>query len=303
MTRQRDAGSLVCPVMSSFKQRAAEYVARVEVALDARLPNADEKPATLHAAMRHAIVGGGKRIRPLLCYATGEALHIEPERLDNPACAVELIHGFSLVHDDLPAMDDDAIRRGQPTVHKAYGTATAILAGDALQTLAFIVLARNDNIAMLRTLAEATGSRGMTGGQGMDLAAEGKRITLEELKELHRHKTGCLIRAAVLLACDATAGIEHSWRRRLDHYADNIGLAFQIRDDILDIEGHAATLGKTVGKDVTQAKSTYPALMGMDAAKQYADDLYEQALAALDPFDKAGDPLRWLARYIVHRDR
>jgi farnesyl diphosphate synthase len=289
--------------MSPFKDRAAAYVARVEKALDARLPAAEKNPVTLHQAMRYSVLDGGKRVRPLLCYAAGEALGLEPDALDDAACAVELIHAFSLVHDDLPAMDDDALRRGKPATHKAFGTATAILAGDALQTLAFTVLARRGNARMLQTLAEATGSEGMTGGQAMDLAAEGKQISLTELEELHRHKTGCLIRAAIRMACDAVPECDKAARDRLDRFAGNIGLAFQIRDDVLDVEGDTAVIGKTQGADIAHGKSTYPALMGLDAAKQHADELYADALAALEPFGEHGQGLRWMAGYIVQRDK
>ncbi|HET7370684.1 MAG TPA: farnesyl diphosphate synthase [Gammaproteobacteria bacterium] len=289
--------------MSPFKERAADYVVRVEAALDARLPAADKNPTSLHQAMRYSVLNGGKRVRPLLCYAAGEALALEPAALDDAACAVELIHAFSLVHDDLPAMDDDALRRGKPTTHKAFDTATAILAGDALQTLAFTVLARSGNARMLQTLAEATGSEGMTGGQAMDLAAEGRHIPLAELEDLHHHKTGCLIRAAILMACDAAPSCDAATRDRLGRFATNIGLAFQIRDDVLDVEGDTAVIGKTQGADAAHDKSTYPALMGLDAAKQHADELYAEALAALEPFRDRGEGLRWIASYIVKRDK
>jgi farnesyl diphosphate synthase len=289
--------------MTLFKNRTEDYIARTEAALDARLPAANKQPAGLHEAMRYSVLGGGKRIRPLLCYATGEALDVAPDTLDDPACAVELIHAFSLVHDDLPAMDDDALRRGRPTTHKAFGTATAILAGDALQTLAFTVLARGTHPRMVQTLTEATGSEGMTGGQALDLAAEGKDITLAELENLHRHKTGCLIRAAILMACDAAPALDEDSRVRLGRFADNVGLAFQIRDDVLDIEGDTAVIGKTRGADAAHGKSTYPALMGLDAASKHADECYAAALAELNSFGDKAEALRWMAAYIVERDR
>ncbi len=291
-----------------FESRAPQYVERVEHALDRRLPATDTAPTSLHEAMRYAILGGGKRVRPLLCYATGEVLGIDPEPLDDPACAVELIHGYSLVHDDLPAMDDDALRRGRPTVHKAFGTATAILVGDALQTLAFGVLADGASasacrIGMVRTLADATGSLGMTGGQVMDLEAEDRRIERAELEELDRRKTGCLIRASVLMACDALPGLEADVRRRLDAFAGAIGLAFQIRDDLLDVDGDEALTGKTGGADATHGKSTWPELIGVDAARQQADAAFDRAMQALQDFGATADPLRWMAEYIVRRDR
>lgn len=286
--------------------RTADYLERVENALAERLPPAETPPASLHAAMRYSVLGGGKRVRPLLCYATGELLEIDPAALDDAACAVELVHAFSLVHDDLPAMDDDALRRGRPTTHKAYGEATAILAGDALQTLAFIVLSRGadrSRLEMLRILAAATGSEGMTGGQAIDLAAEGHAIGLEALEQMHRLKTGCLIRASVLMACCARPGLGAAERARLDLFAGNIGLAFQIRDDVLDIEGDTAVIGKTRGADLAHDKSTYPSLLGLDEAKRRADALYAEAMEALAPFGAAADPLRWMGEYIVQRDR
>ncbi|HET7675616.1 MAG TPA: farnesyl diphosphate synthase [Gammaproteobacteria bacterium] len=293
----------------NFLKRIPELTTRVERTLDTCLPAAACRPARLHAAMRYAVLGGGKRIRPLLCYAAGEALGVDPSELDDAACAVELIHAFSLVHDDLPAMDDDALRRGRPTVHKAFDVATAILAGDALQTLAFNVLAQaadgrvRERLGMLALLAEATGSLGMTGGQAIDLAAEGGRLTVDELETLHRLKTGCLIRASVGMACCARPDINPAVRENLDHYAESIGLAFQIRDDILDVEGDTATLGKTQGADIAHDKATYPALLGMEAAKQRAENFYRQALDALAPFGEAAEGLRELAELIVKRDR
>ncbi|HET8550977.1 MAG TPA: farnesyl diphosphate synthase [Gammaproteobacteria bacterium] len=292
--------------MAPFKDRIPTYLSRVEDALDARLPAADAAPEGLHAAMRYSVLGGGKRIRPLLCYATGETLGIGPAALDDPACAVELIHAFSLVHDDLPAMDDDELRRGRPTTHKAFDTATAILAGDALQTLAFNVLARGDGpgrLEMLRILSDATGSHGMTGGQAMDLAAEGREIPLAELETLHRRKTGCLIHSAVAMACCACPSLDADRRAHLDRFAANIGLAFQIRDDVLDVEGDTAVIGKTQGADAAHDKSTYPALMGLDAARRHADEIYESALAELEAFGAAAEPLRWMGEFIVRRDR
>lgn len=293
----------------SFADRVTAYRERIERALDARLPPEGARPASLHAAMRYATLGGGKRIRPLLCYAGGEVLGVAPERLDDAACAVECVHVFSLVHDDLPAMDDDALRRGKPSTHKAFGEATAILAGDALQTRAFEILAGDgvqdaaERLGMIAILAAATGSQGMTGGQAVDLESEGKQLVAADLEALDRDKTGKLIRAAVLMPTCAVAGLPAAARDALDHFAECMGLAFQIKDDVLDIEGEQALTGKTHGADAARGKATYPSLMGMDDAKRRADALYADALAALDRFGDKAEPLRWLARYIVHRDR
>jgi farnesyl diphosphate synthase len=284
---------------------------RIEAALNAWLPPEQIPPARLHQAMRYAVLGGGKRVRPTLAYATAEAIGLLPEQVNTIACAVELIHAYSLIHDDLPAMDDDDLRRGRPTCHKVFGEAIAILAGDALMTLAFLVLARDDalpggakaRLAMIDTLAWAAGSRGMAGGQAMDLDAVGRDIDLTTLENIHIHKTGALIRASVRMASLADPGLAPDLAERLDHYAKCLGLAFQIRDDILDIEAPTAVLGKTKGKDQAQDKATYPALMGLEAARQAATDLVKEALASLDPFDAKADPLRWLAGYIVQRDR
>lgn len=292
--------------VESFETRVPEYVQRVADALDVCLPSVDTAPVSLHEAMRYAILGNAKRIRPLLCYATGEVLGIDVNDLDDAACAVELIHGFSLVHDDLPAMDDDHLRRGQPTVHRVYGDAIAILAGDALQTLAFDVLANGaasplSRIAMVHTLANATGSIGMTGGQVMDMEAEGSDISVAELQDLNQRKTGCLIRASVLLACDAVPRLDGDVRVILDEFANHIGLAFQIRDDLLDVEGDTALLGKTAGADAAHNKATWPSLLGVDAARRRADAAYAHALELLEPLGNNADPLRWLAEHIVQR--
>lgn len=293
----------------SFADRVAGYLERVEHALDARLPAEDTRPASLHNAMRYSVLGGGKRIRALLCYATGELLGVDGGRLDDTACAVECVHAFSLVHDDLPAMDDDPLRRGRPSTHKAFGVATAILAGDALQTRAFEVLAGDgrrdatERLGMIAILATATGSLGMTGGQAVDLESEGKQLTAADLEALDRDKTGALIRAAVSMPCCAAPALPDGTREALERYAENIGLAFQIKDDVLDVEGDQSLTGKTQGADAVRGKATYPSLMGLDNAKRRADALYAEALAALDRFGEAAEPLRWMARYIVHRDR
>jgi farnesyl diphosphate synthase len=292
-----------------FADRVPGYLKRVEHALDARLPAADTRPAALHAAMRYSVLGGGKRIRPLLCYAAGELLGVGAERLDDAACAVECIHAFSLVHDDLPAMDDDPLRRGRPSTHKAFGVAMAILAGDALQTRAFEILAGHGSrdaaarLGMTAILATATGSLGMTGGQAVDLESEGRQLEASDLEALDRDKTGALIRAAVVMPCCAARNLTDGTRDALERYAEGMGLAFQIKDDVLDVEGDEALTGKTHGADAARGKATYPSLMGMAAARERADALYADALAALDRFGEAAEPLRWMARYIVHRDR
>jgi geranylgeranyl pyrophosphate synthase len=283
--------------------------ARVEQALERWLPEPRTAPGRLHRAMRYAALGGGKRVRPVLSYATGQALGLAPERLDGVACAVELIHAYSLIHDDLPAMDDDDLRRGRATCHKAFDEATAILAGDALQTLAFQVLATDEalqvrppvRLRMLELLARAAGSRGMAGGQALDLAAAGQDLDSVQLENIHIHKTGALIRASVRLATLVAEPEPPAAARGLDHYAKCIGLAFQVRDDILDVEGDTATLGKTQGKDQRQHKATYPAILGLDAAREKARLLCDEALAALDSLDTRADPLRWIAHYIVGR--
>lgn len=287
----------------------ALYRARLEAALDARLPASDIYPPRLHQAMRYGSEGG-KRLRALLVYAAGEALELPADLLDAPACAVELIHAYSLVHDDLPAMDDDALRRGRPTVHAAYDEATGILVGDALLTLAFGVLAENtvggptpaQQIAMVKTLANAAGSRGMVGGQAVDIESEGKRISLPALETLHIHKTGALILACLQLAACAKTPLDSNAREALDRYGKAIGLAFQIQDDVLDEVSSTEQLGKTQGKDLAQEKSTYVALMGLTASRQRAAELFDQARAAVELFGVNANLLRTLADHIQSRD-
>lgn len=285
------------------------HAARAEAALQQRLPPADELPARLHAAMRYAALDGGKRVRPVLVYTTGTVLGVPLEQLDGPACAVELIHAYSLVHDDLPAMDDDDLRRGKPTCHKAFDEATAILAGDALQTLAFQVLAEDpamtaapaQRLAMVRELAVASGSRGMAGGQAIDMVATGKGLSLPELQQMHSLKTGALIRVAVRLGALSRSDLDPALFQALDEYAAAIGLAFQIRDDILDVEGSTAQLGKRQGADQTLAKSTYVALLGLNGAKAKAREIHAAARAALAPLGQDAAPLAALADFIVER--
>jgi geranylgeranyl diphosphate synthase type II len=283
---------------------------RVERALEKRLPDQSILPQRLHSAMHYTVLNGGKRMRPMLTYGTGKALGIAQETLDGPACAVEFIHVYSLIHDDLPAMDDDDLRRGKPTCHIAYDQATAILAGDALQALAFHILAHDPEIStsaenrleMIDTLAKASGSQGMVGGQAIDLESVGKTLTLPELENMHIHKTGALIRASVQLATLATKELNCEDAKLLDHYAKCIGLSFQVKDDILDEESDTAILGKTKGKDKDNDKPTYPALLGMSGAKQKARELHEQALESLMSFGPEADILRDLSLYIITRD-
>ena len=285
------------------------YQNRASRALDRRLPAPDLHPSDLHQAMRYAVLGGGKRIRPVLVYATGAAVGAALDALDAPACAVECIHAYSLIHDDLPAMDNDDLRHGRPTCHKAFGEALAILAGDALQALAFQVLSQDSamvadpaiRVKMLGLLAQAAGSRGMVGGQAIDLTAVGRELSLAELENMHIHKTGALIRASVLLGALSQPVIDPAVLDRLDRYAKCIGLAFQIRDDILDVVGDTATLGKPQGSDRVLDKPTYPALLGLEGAREHARALYEEALASLEPLGPETDPLRWIAAYIVER--
>lgn len=265
------------------------------------------------AAMRHGALLGGKRLRPFLVYTTGQMFGVSLNNLDVPAAAVECIHAYSLIHDDLPAMDDDDLRRGQPTCHIKFGEASAILAGDALQTLAFSILADadmpdvalRDRLAMVSELATASGVAGMCGGQSLDLEAEGRQIDLPALEQIHRHKTGALIRAAVRLGALAAGEPGRAALPQLDRYAAAIGLAFQVQDDILDVVGETEKIGKRQGADQQHGKSTYPALLGLDSAKAKAWDLYQEALAALDTLAAQSyntAPLRALASFIIERD-
>ena len=285
----------------------ARWRARVDAALESALDGLEGTEPRLLSAMRHAVLLGGKRMRPLLTYATGVACGAAEDALDAPAAAVELMHAYSLVHDDLPAMDDDDLRRGQPTVHVAYGEATAILAGDALQSLAFATLATAPaadaaRVAMLAELATAGGAAGMCGGQALDLAATGAAIPLPALERLHAMKTGALLRAAVRLGAIA-AGADAGARRALDTFAGALGLAFQVRDDLLDIEGDSATLGKTAGKDVAQDKATFPALIGADASRARLRELAAAMAQALQAVPGDTSVLAALARLAIERDR
>lgn len=278
--------------------------------LEGCLPSGNTPPARLHQAMRYAALSPGKRIRPRLVYAAAEVLGVPPTQVDGAAAAVECIHAYSLIHDDLPAMDDDDLRRGHPTTHIAFDEATAILAGDALQALAFEIVATHGGLdempaaraAQTATLAHAAGSRGMVGGQALDIAAEGRDdVTVDDLEEIHNLKTGALLTASVIMAANAVPGLSADQHAALDIFATRIGLAFQVRDDVLDIESSTEKLGKTQGADIAHDKATYPALLGLDKAKALSERLYIEATTALDVFDNA-DPLRAIAAEIVKRD-
>lgn len=283
--------------------------ARVERALERVLPASDHTPQRLHQAMRYAVLGSGKRVRPMLAFAAGEVADAPYERLDAVACALELIHAYSLVHDDLPCMDDDVLRRGRPTVHVEFDEATALLVGDALQSLAFQVLAAGPHaedpareVDMLHTLAVASGSRGMAGGQAIDLAAVGNALELPELEFMHILKTGALIRASVALGARSGGALGSAEAAQLDRYAKCVGLAFQVVDDVLDSEAPTATLGKTAGKDAAQGKPTYVSLLGVVRAKALAQELRRDAHAALERFGGRAGRLRDLADFIVTRE-
>ncbi|MCB1596768.1 MAG: polyprenyl synthetase family protein [Gammaproteobacteria bacterium] len=295
----------------TFDDRVEAYIARIEAVLDHYLPAETVAPSILHRAMRYSALSGGKRIRPLLVYATGEALGVSPNVLDAPAVAIELMHTFSLIHDDLPAMDNDDLRRGRPTAHRAFDEATAILAADAMQPLAFEVLATHPalrgqpatQVRLVALLADACGSRGMTGGQSMDMESEGKRLDPAELEHIYRLKTGYLLRASVLSAACCCADVPVTTLHRLERFVDALGLAFQVRDDIMDIEGSTEETGKSGGSDLASDKATYPHLFGMVQARERADELLKQAMDAIADAGPAYDGLRWAARYIVLRQR
>ena len=293
----------------ALEQDLADSRQRVENALERWLPADDQGPQTLNRAMRYAVMGGGKRVRPHLVYAAGAALGIPAKRLDGPACAVEIIHCYSLVHDDLPAMDDDDLRRGRPTCHRAFDEATAILAGDALQSLAFEILASDRmmiddparRLAMVASLARAGGPDGMAGGQALDLDAVGRRLDIRDLERMHARKTGALIEASVRLATLSHPEPAPERAQALVDYARDIGLAFQIRDDILDVTGDTAVIGKQQGADLEREKPTYVSQLGLDGARQRADDLVGHALEGLQGFGDDAAALRRLAEYIVRR--
>ena len=294
---------------AEFTGRIASYRTRIEGVLAECLALPSSGTARLREAMQYSTLGGGKRLRPSLVYLTGESLGAPLAELDSPAAAVELIHVYSLVHDDLPAMDDDDLRRGRPTCHRAYDEATAILVGDALQALAFAVLADETKgnqepaarIAMIRALADASGTSGMAGGQAVDLAAVGQRLSVPDIENMHRRKTGALIQSSVLLGAFA-AGVTSGPRlEALRTFGAEIGLAFQIQDDILDVEGDSALLGKTTGADAAHNKPTYPSTAGLGAARERARQLRDAAIGALHPLGGSGNALVELAHFVVSR--
>ena len=293
-----------------FATWSREVAGRMEAVIAGLLPTARVAPARLHDAMRYASLGGGKRVRPMLVFGAGLVTGAESGRLEVVAAAIELIHAYSLVHDDLPCMDDDTLRRGKPTVHVEFDEATALLAGDALQSQAFQLLAEHRladdptvQLEMIRHFAQACGSRGMAGGQAIDLESVGKAITLPELENMHIHKTGALIRASVLLGARCGTPLAAAELERLDRYAKCVGLAFQVVDDILDEESDSATLGKTAGKDKEAGKPTYTSLLGIAGAKRFAGELLDEARGCLEPFGPRAIRLAELADFIVKRNR
>lgn len=291
----------------SFTDWMAQIQQRTEAALAGVLPEPAIAPQRLHEAMRYAVLGGGKRVRPLLAHAAGELAGASPADVDRVACAVELIHAYSLVHDDLPCMDNDVLRRGRPTCHVEFGEATALLVGDSLQALAFELLAREKlgepsvQIEMLRLLTHASGSLGMAGGQAIDLDAVGRELELPELELMHALKTGALIRAAVMLGALCGTPLSGEERNALDRFAKRAGLLFQVVDDILDCTASTATLGKTAGKDSAADKPTYVGLMGLEQARSFADELRKQALDALGVFGDRAHRLVEISDFITHR--
>ena len=293
---------------SGFNDWARTMQLHMEDVLDIHLPPSTVSPMRLHEAMRYATMGGGKRVRALLAYAVGEFCGAEMEKVNVPAAAVEIIHAFSLVHDDLPCMDDDDLRRGKPTTHKQYGDAVALLVGDALQSLAFQLISQDkllksatQKLKMLHILALASGSRGMAGGQAIDIESIGIPLSRAELEHMHIQKTGALIRAAALLGAYSADKPKEDKISAVDHFAKSIGLAFQVVDDILDAEADTQTLGKTAGKDQLNNKSTYVTILGLSATKQLAGELHANAMAALSFYGREADLLRHLANFITHR--
>ena len=314
-TRLKNAADLCPPVLpehaqpDGFAAQLESWRTRMERALQERLPKADVVPTRLHEAMRYCVLGGGKRVRPALLFAAARTVGLEEDEVEAAACAIELVHVYSLVHDDLPAMDDDDLRRGRPTCHKAFDEATAILVGDALQPLAFQLLARDRalpeapaiRLRLIELLAQAIGTFGMAGGQAIDLAVQGKRLDIEEVEDMHARKTGAMIRVSVLMAAACAPSLEPRLYAALGRFATAIGLAFQIQDDLLDVLGDASTLGKATGADRERAKPTHPAVIGIAASQERVRLLHEQALDALAPFGERAAPLRSLADWLLLR--
>ena len=295
--------------LAAFGQQLVQWQTRMEEALAERLPSAEVVPTRLHEAMRYSVLGGGKRIRPALVFATGRTLGLAEAQVEAAACAIELVHVYSLVHDDLPAMDDDDLRRGRPTCHKAYDEATAVLVGDALQPLAFQLLARDPQLPadpairlkLIDLLAEASGTFGMAGGQAVDLSVQGQAIGIAEVEQMHARKTGALIKVSVMMAAACVPTLAPALADDLGRFATAIGLAFQIQDDLLDVLGDVSTLGKATGADSARAKPTYPAVIGVEASQARMHKLHGEALAALEPFGAQADPLRLLAEWLLKR--
>jgi len=293
----------------AFGRQLEAWRSRMEAALARCLPPADVVPERLHEAMRYSVLGGGKRVRPALLFATARTLGLTEDEVEAAACAIELIHVYSLVHDDLPAMDDDDLRRGRPTCHKAYDEATAILVGDALQPLAFQLLVRDPKLPaapairlrLIDLLSEASGTFGMAGGQAIDLEVQGKQLDITQVEDMHSRKTGAVIRASVLMAAECAPQLAPHLRAALTRFAAAIGLAFQIQDDLLDLTGDVSTLGKATGADREHAKPTHPAMIGVAASQERVHLLHNQALDALVPFGERAAPLRSLAHWLLSR--
>jgi geranylgeranyl pyrophosphate synthase len=281
----------------------------MEQALAARLPDSRMVPARLHEAMRYSVLGGGKRIRPALLFATARTLGLSEDEVEAAACAIELVHVYSLVHDDLPAMDNDDLRRGRPTCHKAFDEATALLVGDALQPLAFQLLANDPalpespaiRLRLIDVLAQAIGTFGMAGGQAIDLAVQGKRLDIGQVEDMHARKTGAVIRASVLMAAECVPPLDANLYAALTRYASALGLAFQIQDDLLDVTGDVSTLGKATGADSERSKPTHPAIIGIQASQQRVRLLHNQAIHALVPFGDKAESMRALAHWLLSR--
>ncbi len=292
-----------------FGAQLESWQSRMERALSLRLPEPSAVPARLHEAMRYSVLGGGKRIRPALLFATARTLGLSEDTVEAAACAIEMMHVYSLVHDDLPAMDDDDLRRGRPTCHKAYDEATALLVGDGLQPLAFQLLATDPalpaspaiRLRLIDMLAQAVGTFGMAGGQAIDLAVQGMRLDIGQVEDMHARKTGALIRASVLMAAECAPSLDPAHYAALARYANAVGLAFQIQDDLLDVTGDVSTLGKATGADSERAKPTHPAIIGISASQQRVRLLHNQALNALASFGERASSLRSLAHWLLSR--
>jgi geranylgeranyl pyrophosphate synthase len=297
------------PDPDAFGALLESWRGRMERALAARLPQPDQIPTRLHEAMRYSVLSGGKRVRPALLFATALTLGLTEHEVEAAACAVELVHVYSLVHDDLPAMDDDDLRRGRPTCHKAFDEATALLVGDALQPLAFQLLARDPalpadpaiRLRLVAMLSEAIGTLGMTGGQAIDMAVQGTQLGIEQVEDMHSRKTGAVIRASVLMAAECVPSLDPERYARLERFAAAIGLAFQIQDDLLDLIGDVSTLGKATGADRERSKPTHPTIIGIPASQKRVRLLHDEAMSALEPFGAQAASLRSLADWLLSR--